>query len=89
VTEQAERKHPATFMSTWGKGSHLKKTEPFEPGTVCGWLTVIEQLTPTSRYTRFRCRCGAEVTRLHSQVRKSMRRGSRPSCVGCMHKGEP
>lgn len=81
MTEQFQRK-PIAYTQNWGRGSHLRKTEPFEPGTVCGFLTVVEQLG-SGRYTRFRCRCDAEVTRLHSDVREGLRKGAVPACSSC------
>jgi hypothetical protein len=81
MTEQAQRK-PVPYTQTWGRGSHLRKTEPFEPGTVCGFLTVVEQLG-SGRYTRFRCRCGAEVTRFHADVREAVGKGQVPACIKC------
>ena len=74
---------PIPYTQRWGKGSHIRKTQPFAPGTVCGWLTAVEQLSPGSRWSRFRCQCGAEVTRMHADVTKSLKRGSTPACNAC------
>lgn len=77
-----ELRRPIAYTQAWGKGSHLRKTQPFEPGTVCGFLTVIEQLG-SGTYTRFRCRCGEELTRMHADVRDALKRGVVPSCNKC------
>ncbi len=72
---------PVPYNQGWGK-RHLRKTQPFEPGAVCGFLTVIEQLG-TGRYTRFQCRCGSEVTRIHADVRVALGKGQVPACNKC------
>ncbi len=77
-----EPRKPIPYTSTWGKGSHLRKTQPFEAGAVVGWLTVVGQLG-NGVYSRFRCRCGETVDRMHADVRKSLQRGSTPACMEC------
>lgn len=79
----ATARKPVPYNQGWGR-RHIRKTEPFPPGTICGFLTAEEQLAAgTSRYTRFRCRCGEVVTRMHADVRESMARGALPACLGC------
>lgn len=73
---------PIPYNQGWGT-RHKRKTQPMEPGTVCGLLTVVEQLAPGSTYTRFRCQCGEVVTRMHADVTKSLKRGSTPACNAC------
>ncbi len=73
---------PTKLTSGWGQ--RHRPTEPMEPGAICGMLTALRQLTPTSVYTVYRCACGAEVTRAHALVRKAMRNGREPKCkAGC------
>ncbi len=77
-----ELRKPVPYNQAWGT-RHKRKTKPFAPGEVLGLLTVVEQFAPGSKYTRFRCQCGEEMVRLHSDVQKSLNRGCRPGCHAC------
>jgi len=84
VSISIDQKPPTKYTQGWGQ--RHQPTKPFPPGTVCGWLTVIGQLSPGSTYSVFECRCGERVTRMHAVVSKSLARGSIPSCSGCKRK---
>ena len=73
---------PFPYTQGWGKRT-LRKTVPYEPGTVCGWLTAIKQSAGAPVYTLFQCRCGNQVTRRHADVRATVAGGGVPSCPGC------
>ena len=74
---------PFPYTQGWGGARTLRKTVPYEPGTVCGFLTAFKQSAGHSVYTIFVCRCGAQVTRRHADVRETVTSGGVPSCPAC------
>jgi hypothetical protein len=63
----------------WGR-QRCNPTKPHEPGSVHGHLTAERQSTVDKRYTFYRCACGSEVRRKHSDVDKATRAGSVQAC---------
>jgi hypothetical protein len=45
-----------------------------------GWLSPIRPASSGGGYYLFRCRCGAQVSRIGRHVRKSVERGTVPKC---------
>ncbi len=66
-------------LAAWDQ-THRNPTKPRAPGSVHGLLTAERQSTADTRFTFYRCACGAEVRRKHCDVDKSVRRGSAPAC---------
>ncbi len=77
-----DSKPPFPYTQGWGhKGP--RKTVPYEPGTVCGFLTAVKQSTGDRAFTLFLCRCGAQVIRRHADVREAVAGGGVPACPKC------